>query len=43
MKVYKIEGELIVEDEMTHEEVVRVLFEVLKRKGIHFRGITKQK
>lgn len=42
MKVYSIEGKLSVPDNLTHHEMLSLLYEVLKEKGIHFAGATKE-
>lgn len=42
MKRFRIEGELIVDEELTHIEMLDKLFKLLKENGIHFKGVTKQ-
>ncbi|WP_180827328.1 hypothetical protein [Bacillus sp. UMB0728] len=42
MSVFKIDGELDVQSEMDHQEVIQKLFKILKENGIHFKGETKQ-
>jgi hypothetical protein len=42
VKVFEISGELTTYDEHDHLEILNELFEELKKKGLHFAGVTKE-
>lgn len=42
MKEFLINGRLIVDDHVKHEELIYTLFDLLKESGIHFAGTTKE-
>lgn len=42
MKTFRIEGELIVDTDIEHDELIIKLFAELKKLNIHFCGETKE-
>lgn len=40
MKEFEIKGKLIVDDNVTHEELIRMLYIAIQEKNIFFKGET---
>jgi hypothetical protein len=41
MKVFEIHGKLSIADDSSHQDMIYILFEELKKQGVHFAGTTK--
>ena len=42
MRVFEVKGELLTHADQNHQEILTEIYMLLKQKGYHFQGITKE-